>query len=385
MERLKLMDTDWLLGRHKRIDQAVSLQLSTIRGLSAIVVLVAHAYQIFVAPVYPTLYALFGLIAQFSVMVFFVLSGFLICKSITRNVGDNGFFSAGEYAADRADRILPPLLFSILIIGALASATAFCFPSGADDFLRFGGLMAREGFYVDPIDVLGSLVFINGFITDNVSANAPLWSLSFEVWYYFAIAMMLKLKGKKGVTAGAIMLCSMALLNKSFLLYSIVWFGGACVALMHNHGVHKAKEFTIAAVVSGVIAAIIGVFYLQSFAAASPAAQASTKLIPLWNLFSGLAFAAVLTLMLDNKISTPVVATWTSNFSYTLYIIHFPILLFIYGATQIRTMSSLPWSILAGVGALCICMVISYYSAKVVESLRPFKNAMTSRLMPGTE
>jgi peptidoglycan/LPS O-acetylase OafA/YrhL len=54
------------------------------RGVAALVVLLAHMEQVYLAPTWTKAYPYCILVSQLSVMVFFVLSGFLIGKSITR-------------------------------------------------------------------------------------------------------------------------------------------------------------------------------------------------------------------------------------------------------------------------------------------------------------
>lgn len=104
------------LNVYRPIQSEVSAQINSIRGISALIVLFAHCNQIIISPAHHELYAIFGIIAQSSVMVFFVLSGFLIGKSLTRNASSENGFSLARYTIDRANRILPPLIFATVIL-----------------------------------------------------------------------------------------------------------------------------------------------------------------------------------------------------------------------------------------------------------------------------
>lgn len=371
----KILDTGWLLDDHKTIAPGISRQLDTLRGLSAIVVLIAHAQQIFLAPIYHGLYGLFGLFAQASVMIFFVLSGFLICKSITRNHRDNGAFNIKPYAIDRANRILPPLVFSLVLLVILTALAPSLFKSGTLDFINTSEFMARNGFYSDVSKIFGSLIFLNGFITENISSNAPLWSLSYEVWYYFVIALVLRVRGGKGLVLGATVMIAMTALNKTFLIYGIVWFAGAGIALIHNKNAINPIAFKIILSLSGALAAVTAFLYLKSFFGITAPHQAAIKLIPIWNVLIGITFTSILTLILAGKASMPTIIPESANFSYTLYIIHFPILLFIYGITQAAIMDSIILSIATALMSVAACLMLAYFSGGTLESCRPIRSS----------
>src|SRR5204863_44851 len=79
------------LGESKLFDVA--------RATSALLVLIGHLYQIIVLPTFGNSLATraFFVLAGYSVMVFFVISGYMIGLSIYRNISSNDFlkFSLG--------------------------------------------------------------------------------------------------------------------------------------------------------------------------------------------------------------------------------------------------------------------------------------------------
>src|SRR5690606_38767665 len=92
-----------------------SLQLESLRGISAIVVLFTHCFQAFIAPFDLSLYSWVRLLGQAAVMIFFVLSGYLIGYYIQNNIHQHGQFILCRDTQRRNRRILPPSMFAIAL------------------------------------------------------------------------------------------------------------------------------------------------------------------------------------------------------------------------------------------------------------------------------
>lgn len=355
---------------YRSIPAEASPQLNTLRGLSAIAVLIGHGVQVFVAPAMPAIFPVFGLLAQAAVMLFFVLSGFLITKSITRNGSQPGGFNVGSYASDRFDRIYPPLLFALLLVAILYLLSRFAFPTGSNAYLYTGGFIVRDGFFVDPAAYAGTLVFLNGFAVDNISANGPLWSLSYEVWYY-VIAGLFAWKPRAGGALGVALLIGLGFVNKIFAVYSLVWFAGAAVAVAHNRQLRMYSLARSAAVAGALAASAIGFRYVSLAANANSPADYPLLLLVAFNLAGGCAFAACLHLLMAGRLRILVIAPSTANFSYTLYVTHLPTLLFIYGIIQPYVLPNAGFGILAAFASAAIALILAWSIAPVVENLRP--------------
>lgn len=149
--------------------------LDLLRFLAAFEVLAAHARGFFFVEygslietdknfVVTAFYALTRLGYE-AVIVFFVLSGFLVGgKGIERLV--NNSFNSRDYIIDRLVRIMIPLVPAILL-------TIVC-----------------DWIIVNPINfkqVIGNLFSLQGILVKPLSTNAPLWSLSYEFWFYMLI------------------------------------------------------------------------------------------------------------------------------------------------------------------------------------------------------
>ncbi len=370
------------LDVYRPIPQVVSPQIDSLRGLSAIVVLLAHANQVFISPSYHGLYAIFGVIAQSAVMVFFVLSGFLIGKSLTRNASSENGFNLTRYATDRANRIFPPLAFSIIVVLILFFAAPYIFPTGTNNFIDASQFMARQGFNVDATSIVGSLFFLNGFFTENISANGPLWSLSFEVWYYIAAGVIFFYRGPKRVIVFAAIMCLLGALNKLFIFYSVVWFSGLAVCILHNNKIFHKKASIIICVASGLTATALAAYYTYSFAGNTSPNQTDIKLIFVFNFFFGISASAALHMLVNGLIKIKSILPGTSVFSYTLYVIHFPIILFVYGTTQTLILNNTLYSFVVAAISAAFCILLASLVARHIETAKPFSALRASKVSP---
>lgn len=362
--------TDRALRDFKKIDRQSSLELDSLRGLSAILVLIAHSFQIFVAPVNSSMYGMLGLIAQASVMLFFALSGFLITKSITNNYSHG--FDVKKYCADRINRIIPPLLVSLAICIALWYMAPFAFPNGTRDFIHSSEFIAREGFYIDLNSLIGTLFFLNGFIVKNISANAPLWSLPYEAWYYVAAGIVASLRGKSGIIVSALLMIALGALSKTFFLYSIVWFSGAAACIAHNKNFNDRILSSLILYAFSSISVAVGAYYLYKFTKITSPSQIDMRIIALYNTCIGIAFSSLIFRVSTGKSTFIKHFSGTAKFSYTLYVIHFPILLFAYGASQ-PNVSDITRSLVASVIGIAACIAISMSIAGSVETSKIIK------------
>lgn len=99
-------------------------------------------------------------LGQEAVLLFFVLSGFLVGGRIIEKVR-GGTFSVSHYALDRSCRILIPLFSALLLVAVQWIVTGENFSW----ICLLGNMLSLQGVFVVP-------------------ATEPLWSLSYEVWFY---------------------------------------------------------------------------------------------------------------------------------------------------------------------------------------------------------
>lgn len=114
-----------------------------------------------------------------SVILFFVLSGFLVGGlSVERAL--RGQFAPGKYFIDRFSRIYTPLA------PALVFDVGVCLFFGISFSWREAGL---------------NLLSLQGVACQPFSGNTALWSLSYEVWFYILAGALLVLLGRHGKSA----------------------------------------------------------------------------------------------------------------------------------------------------------------------------------------
>jgi peptidoglycan/LPS O-acetylase OafA/YrhL len=162
-------------------DAAHDRALDGLRGISAAIVVLAHAISGVIGQIYPAGALLGGWFARVAVIFFFVLSGYVILLSVRRML-DTGGFSMRQFAINRVARIYPPFFLSLLLVWAIAILTnrGIMVPDPA--------FPARD-FLVGPFVFLRDAVFMFGNGTPAQMINGPIWSLRLEVACYILTAL----------------------------------------------------------------------------------------------------------------------------------------------------------------------------------------------------
>jgi peptidoglycan/LPS O-acetylase OafA/YrhL len=203
-------------------------KLDSLRGLAAFYVILHHFILDldFISLEIKELFFSFG---QEAVMIFFILSGFVIYYSVERSK-DLNFKS---YFIKRFRRIYP-----IFIISLLVSIIIFFFNGSlAEDFSWsnfFGNLFMLQDFAeVKP-----------GTWFDPFLANYPLWSLSYEWWFYLLFFPCYRLLPKSSYRIYFILVISALSFglynlrpNQVFLWlsYYVIWWCGVELADIYLH------------------------------------------------------------------------------------------------------------------------------------------------------
>lgn len=327
-----------------RINADQSKFLDFIRGGAALLVLIAHCQQIFINPYwYPhkelnvgVHLVLYRHLGSLGVMLFFVLSGFLIYQSVANNISSNKYdkFDARSFFISRLVRLYPPLLVAtgISLLGyfllwffGLNTSTEFA--TGRELFL------AREELVVNWKDVFGSLLFLNT-ITDQFRTpliNGPLWSLAHEFWFYvLAAASALVYMSIRNIWLIILISIFLFINVNSFFWYGfLVWSAGFISACMWRFWHFKAVRFG---------SCFISLAFLFCWCYALNESSNSYFYNNRNKFLFGLSFAFSIPYILNstrfikfvNKSRLCLIIASVSPFAYTLYLIHFPIMLCIF-------------------------------------------------------
>lgn len=294
--------------------------LDVLRGLAALVVFAAHVGEVYFwrfTGLNDPVAAWVNRASLGAVGVFFALSGHLITKSILQNIQKNGRFEPGEYLSSRVSRIYPPLIGAIAVsLVVMGLIRGFHLPgSPAVPYGVPGDLYAsRTVLSMHPPEILASLTMVGGL----GAVNGPLWSLYAEFQIYL-LAMC-----------------------------AACWWRGS----------------RLAAVLSTFLA-LTAILYLKDY--------------PTWTAIWGLGAATALAgwHVRDGGMRWPRFLIAAGGCSYSLYILHFPLLLLILSATQnwVGRDMGRQWIVAGAAVAGIIAASVAF--ARVAENQRFFKAWLT--------
>jgi peptidoglycan/LPS O-acetylase OafA/YrhL len=226
--------------RASRLPPTLSIYLDVVRFGAAVVVVLSHVWPV----LFPS--RNFPWPGHEAVVVFFVLSGFVIAHASNRPG-----LTLGEYANHRAARIwsvsIPALALSALVAalvgghGPVEAATSVVSVGDAVVRLAANALSVAQLWLIDLPPPL----------------NAPFWSLNYEVWYYALFAAWAFVGGR----ARTALLAALALAaGPKILLLLPVWVLG--VVLYWRRPVMGERTALALLVLSAAVALVIIEFQL---------------------------------------------------------------------------------------------------------------------------
>lgn len=264
-----------------------------------------------------------------AVMFFFVLSGFVVhlgYASKLANEGSTATFDWKSYFIRRFRRIYPPLVFALLLTAALDYLG--CYVLGWQElYFRktiYPLINQNVGINLNPLDFLGNLLLLMDAYFPTFGTNGPLWSLKYEWWFYMvypALWYISRYSWKWALFAVAILLLSALLIQPLPILYQQIfsmlpsWWMGVFLADVFTKRI-KLSLYWLAG-----LTAILPIVLIKPF----------TNMILTDNL-TALGFMGVLALLLITNAKNYWLNRFFSNLkwlgtcSYSLYVLHFPIL-----------------------------------------------------------
>ncbi|HEX8393772.1 MAG TPA: acyltransferase family protein [Longimicrobium sp.] len=330
-------------GALLRFPAPVSERLDLIRGVAALVVMWNHLRAaLFVE--YPAVQAAHaGLAARLvyfatgfghaAVVVFFVLSGLLISASVLRAV-EEGRWSWGWYASQRLTRLYV-VLVPTLVLGALWDRGGLKL-FGADGVYTGEPGASFMGFAV--MDRIGAgTAAANAFFLQEITAppfgsNAPLWSLSYEFWYYvlFPALLLAALPGRPVRRAACLVAAAAValLVGPVIRVYFLIWLLGVAVAVAPAPLASRPRlRRAVLAVLTAGLAALLVAVRVDAFSSALLSDSAL-----------GVCFAALVWTLVQSGSTREAGArppayaragSTVAAFSFTLYLAHMPLVIFL--------------------------------------------------------
>jgi peptidoglycan/LPS O-acetylase OafA/YrhL len=310
-------------------NSAGSAVLNATRGLAAVLVAFQHARLVFLQPAWaqPDLSAVqkvFYLLGSFgpsSVMVFFVLSGFLV-GAPTLRAEQKGVWNYRSYIVARAARLytalVPALIIGLAIDWAGLAYLGWTTPYSTPGYAVM--LPADMHAHMTLPVFIGHLVFLQGVFVPTLGTNHPLWSLTNEAWYYllFPLALLAALRPSivTKLICAALFVAALIILPIGISSLFLVWLMGAGLAL-------------VPAWRAPVWVAVFSTLPLLAFLVAQSAGLIET---PLNNFTIGILFTATLWCWLG-ALEGRAAPKWfdrpiafIADISFSLYVFHTPFL-----------------------------------------------------------
>jgi peptidoglycan/LPS O-acetylase OafA/YrhL len=159
-------------------NQSVFLDVS--RGIAAQLVLVEH---LLTSLGYKEVF-----VGSFGVVVFFLLSGFLIAMSVDRDIESNRF-TLWKYIVGRFSRIFTlyiPVLMFVILLDLVSIFYGGSMLDKVDHNLTFGNLVGSIFMLQqNPISEIGSQIFGLDWLAIKPFGSArPIWTVAIEWWIY---------------------------------------------------------------------------------------------------------------------------------------------------------------------------------------------------------
>lgn len=309
-----------------------------IRGAAALTVALAHMWQVFLYPLdkESPIFAFLTGAAMWAVSTFFLLSGMLIAMSIRRRVAVG--FDLKAYLWARNKRIFPPLLMATLITVACVGGIHAFGLYGAESYWLAGDQAAsRDRASIDWRQVISTLTLTYKLIpqTESLLFNGPLWSLVYEFWYYVMaglVAAALANRSWAAAVAAVALCCWMLFVSNAAVPF---WALGAVWGLGFAAGWWWLQLASLKWHI--LVLPAIGCFLLAAVGAEE---ELPERLV---SSYSGLGqhlfylliscvilVSVILYLRQDHVVGrVGTFFAWAGGFSYTLYLVHFPLQMFL--------------------------------------------------------
>lgn len=348
-----------------------STHLDLLRGVAALEVFLGHLRQNTLVDHSPALSPLARLgffatgFGHQAVMVFFVLSGYFIASSVMQDWRRERW-SWSRYFVNRASR-LGTVLIPALVLGAIWDTIGV-------HLLRLP-LADSRGLVAPHLTLktaIGNLFFLQGIWVESFGSNGPLWSLSYEAWYYVLFPLLVvtfrrEIAGGGRLAAGLLFGVGLWMVGREIALYFLIWLLGAATSMVSPLGKNVARG----ALIVGGVSLLVSLLAVGSNRLASGFLSDSLVAIAFALLLLGITHTS------GASPAPPRYARWASGlagFSFTLYLAHFPPLLLarfaLLGERRPVTAGSVGLGLGLGAALLLYCYVLARLTEAHTEAVR---------------
>jgi peptidoglycan/LPS O-acetylase OafA/YrhL len=349
-----------------------SVQLDMLRGLAAFLVLISHwkimffveyhnitAHRIWFAIPYALCSG-----GHQAVLIFFVLSGYLISGSIFRSL-DRNQWQWRSYLTHRFVRLWIVLLPG-LILGALWDWIGLHYAHVPALYNGAGPKSHGIDVYntLTPAAFAGNIAFLQTLLVPTFGSNGALWSLANEFWYYLLFpfgwfAIRRHTAAPQRVVYIALFLVIAWFTRSGILPLFPVWLAGTVLAMLPRLRL-RAWHSIVATI---VYTPLVFIFAKANFL--PPFRQDY--------LFGAITFFFVWIIASSTEpahdSASTAFARLTARFSYTLYVVHMPAMLLLtafISAEQLWSPTSLHHDLVA-IAVLALLLLYAYIVAAATE------------------
>ncbi len=309
-----------------------------------------------------------------AVLFFFVLSGFVIhlkySKKLANKVG--GGFDYGDYFRRRIKGSTRLFLFTLLLTYLLdtwVTHLGFSIYSGGTPNAIINQNVANDH---SLVNLAGNLVFYRGGPVGIWGTNSPLWSLKYEWWFYVLYPALLLVNRRTliGSTLLVVVLFLFSFFTETYssaffinvFEYLLAWWMGVILADIYTKRI-KITHAQLSFLALLLPFLVVGETRISNFLLADICWAAG--FFGLLNFFFYLRSRGA-QLILLNKLK------WLGDCSYTLYIIHFPVTVFLGGLALHYNHNEMPRSLLPLFAGIAFNILLAWFLHLIIE--RPFTN-----------
>lgn len=348
------------------LSSQASAHLNMLRAVAAFAVLLGHWRNLFFVD-WPDVRGknfvleVFYFLTKFgheAVVVFFVLSGYLIGRSVVRAIRD-GKWSVKHYAFHRLIRLELVLLPALILCWMWDMAGLRLFPH-SPIYMGTSGitiLLYKIPEWISLPTFLGNAAFLQTILVTPFGSDAPLWSLANEFWYYvlfpcMVMALLPQFGKVKRLLSASLLIATALFIGKWMFGGFFIWLLG--VALIFLPGLRRLR----------------GAWYLAFFALSGFLVFAQLLLTADPRKMEGkidtdYIIGPLVAILLYALLHAPhhagktyeKFAKRTAGFSYTLYLTHLPLLVFC--AAWMRRREQPNWKF-AAIPLVILCVTVAY-------------------------
>ncbi len=324
-----------------------SMMLHAIRWIAALIVLLGHVQMWSRVKTGSGAFGweYMGDHAHAAVVVFFVLSGFVISWAVDRNTG----LTWKKYYIDRFTRI-----YSVLPIAIIFTVLIDSVGAGISQAYSDPALIPQDNYWVRFLVNLFSVQGFQGYRVQ-FGSNPALWSIGYEIFYYIVFGLMFfwrEIFQSRVKLACVVVLGLFFLAGAKISLYFLIWLMGFVAYRIQKKLILSVGYFWF------FLALVLWVNHFVVY-------KAMGDIEYLRDFSLGLAVAALFVPAMPS-VGTIRLHKFMADFSYSLYVFHLPIVFFTYFVIydEINPIKLLPMA------TVIICMIFAWLISIFTEKKR---------------